>query len=217
MGNYIHRQITIGEEGVRLKKRRAGSVVAFLVGASCIGSPPGIAHAQEPPSWPDPPGVPNLRSATRLEIGTPAPDFVLPVLDQAYLEGDPATIRLSDLRGRHVIVNFWAVRCAPCVIEHPELTRIWKRFESRGLSVFGLLSPSDSPERALAWSERNDPDGFPTLVPPDRTVGGEYEVSGIPHTYIIGPDGLILYSSTGWTEEKREELIRALDQFLPVG
>ncbi len=192
-------------------------MLTVLWGGLGFGSPSGRAYGQEPPSWPDPPGVPNLRRATRLEPGTPAPDFDLPVLDQAFLEGNPTTVRLSDLRGRHVIVNFWAVRCAPCVIEHPELTKIWKRFEPRGLSVFGLLSPSEPPEKALAWSERNDPDGFPTLVRPDRTVGEDYQVSGIPHTYLVGPEGLVLYSSSGWTEEKKEELIRVLDELLPVG
>lgn len=191
--------------------------MTVLAGALGLGFPSGPVHGQEPPTWPDPPGVPNMRRATRLEVGTPAPDFELPVLNQAFLDGNPDIVRLSELRGRHVIVNFWAVHCAPCVIEHPELTKVWKRFESRGLSVFGLLSPSDSPERALAWSERNDPDGFPTLVAPDRTAGAEYQVSGIPHTYIIGPDGLVLFSFTGWNTPKKEELIRVLEELLPGG
>jgi len=49
------------------------------------------------------------------------------------------------------------------------------------------------------------------------TVGEDYQISGIPHTYLVGPDGLVLYSSSGWTEEKKEELIRVLDELLPVG
>jgi peroxiredoxin len=149
-------------------------------------------------------------------LGTPAPDFELPVLNEGFFQGTPTTIRLSDLRGQHVILNFWGVRCAPCVIEHPELTKIWRRFEPRGLLVFGLLSPSESPERAMAWSSLNDPDGYPTLVSQDKTVGEDYRVSGIPHTYIIGPDGLVLFSSTGWNAEKKEELIRFLDEILPA-
>ena len=216
MGYHLQHQISgVGRE-FRLRDLARASILLFLAGASCLGFPSLLAHAQEPPSWPEPPGVPDLRRVTHLDLGTPAPDFELPLLNADFLEGIPTSVRLSDLRGRHVILNFWGVRCAPCVLEHPELTRIWRRFESRGLLVFGLLSPSESPESAMAWSELNDPDGYPTLVSKDRTVGDDYLVSGIPHTYVIGPDGFVLFSSTGWSPEKKEELIRLLDEILPV-
>jgi hypothetical protein len=81
--------------------------------------------------------------------------------------------------------------------------------------VLGLLSPREAPELAMAWSERNDPDGFPTLIPSDPALGKEYRVSGIPHTYIVSPEGTVVFSSTGWNEEKKEELIRVLDEILP--
>jgi peroxiredoxin len=154
-----------------------------------------------------------MRYATFLEEGAPAPEFELPVLGEAYFSGVPSKVRLADLQGRYVILNFWAVHCAPCMRELPDLTKIWREYETRGLSVLGVLSKSD-PRRGLEREQRYNPDGFPSLVDLDGALKEAYLVNAVPRTYIVGPGGAILFSSGGWSDEKRVELVEVLDRLL---
>ena len=68
-----------------------------------------------------------------LKIGDRAPDFV-----STQLNGSP--IRLSDYRGKVVLLDFWATWCAPCIAELPNVTRVYEKYQDRGLEVLGSVS-----------------------------------------------------------------------------
>ncbi len=135
-----------------------------------------------------------------------APDFELP-----SLEGPP--VRLSDLRGKPVIVNFWATWCPPCRAEMPALQRVAQRYQEYGLTVL-LVNQGESPGQVRGFlSSLNIT--LPALLD-DGRAATVYRVRGLPTTVFIRPDGRIEDVITGGplTEPFLEEKVNAL---LPGG
>jgi cytochrome c biogenesis protein CcmG, thiol:disulfide interchange protein DsbE len=116
-------------------------------------------------------------------IGSMAPDFSLVDLD-----GDE--VRLADLRGSPVIVNFWASWCGPCVDEFPLLRAAVEEHVDDGLIVLGIVY-QDRSEAARAFMERNG-GSWQALMDPDERVATAYNIFGPPETYFIGRDGRIV-------------------------
>ncbi len=121
------------------------------------------------------------------DVGRAAPDFLLPTADGGEL-------RLSDLRGSPVLVNFWASWCTPCRKEMPEIVRAYDAHEAGGLVVVAIdLQENDEQVREFAAEYGMK---FPVVI--DRTgqvaqawrIGGPIE--GIPSSYFIDADGVVL-------------------------
>lgn len=121
-------------------------------------------------------------AAQALTVGTPAPDFTLPRLDGGQ-------IRLSDLRGRPVLVNFWASWCAPCRSEMPALDRIAREYQQRGLVVVGINQLED-PQTVEQFVQEFGL-SFTIALDRDGVASRDWRVYGIPQTYLVGPDGVI--------------------------
>jgi len=127
------------------------------------------------------------------EVGDQAPDFEVPALD-----GD-GQVRLSDLRGRPVVLNFWASWCNPCREEFPVLRRAAKKYGD-DVEIVGVTYkdiPSDS--RAFARKEHAD-----WLLGEDErgTVGAKaYGVRALPQTFFIDADGRIVDRVFGITSD----------------
>ncbi|HEX7196839.1 MAG TPA: TlpA disulfide reductase family protein [Candidatus Limnocylindria bacterium] len=121
-------------------------------------------------------------------IGSIAPDFVL-----ADLDGNP--VRLADLRGRPVIVNFWASWCGPCVEEFPLLREAAARHADDGLAVVGIVW-RDRSEAARDFMRRNGATWAAAMDPGER-VARDYGILGPPETYFIGRDGTIVARQIG--------------------
>ena len=115
-------------------------------------------------------------------IGAVAPDFS--VVD---LDGNP--INLRDLRGRPVIVNFWASWCVPCVDEFPLLRDAEARHRDDGLAVVGIAY-QDRTQAAADFMARNG-GSWPVAMDPDGRVADAYAIVGPPETFFIGRDGTI--------------------------
>lgn len=116
-------------------------------------------------------------------IGSEAPDFALTDLDGNQ-------IRLSELRGRPVIVNFWASWCVACVEEFPLLRDVAARYADDGLVVVGIVF-RDRPEAARRFMERNGAT-WAAAIDPEERVARAYGVYAPPETYFIGRDGIIV-------------------------
>lgn len=116
------------------------------------------------------------------QVGRPAPDFRLEDLDGRLTA-------LSDLRGRPVVVNFWASWCIPCREEAPLLADAQARYAAAGLQVLGVIFQDDA-GAARAFMERFAV-RYPGLLDPDGQTAIDYGVRGIPETFLIGRDGTI--------------------------
>jgi cytochrome c biogenesis protein CcmG/thiol:disulfide interchange protein DsbE len=130
----------------------------------------------------DPHAVPFLLA------GKPAPPFTLRDLSS----GNP--VSLEKLRGRPVVINFWASWCGPCKIEHPVLEWGARQFGSQA-QFLGIIF-EDTEENAQGFLEDMGA-SFPHLVDPKSRISVDYGVSGVPETYFITADGIILTKHVG--------------------
>jgi cytochrome c biogenesis protein CcmG/thiol:disulfide interchange protein DsbE len=115
--------------------------------------------------------------------GEEAPPFALRTLDGRR------TVRLGDLEGRVVAVNFWASWCAECRIEHPALAAAWRRFRDRGVVLLGIPFQDDPAASREYLDEYGG--GWPILEDPGSRTSLAYGVYGVPETVFIGRDGRI--------------------------
>ncbi|HUG39979.1 MAG TPA: TlpA disulfide reductase family protein [Longimicrobiales bacterium] len=147
-------------------------------------------------------------------VGQPAPDFALPVLalDGAEESGDGLTgdtLRLSDLRGDVVVLNFFASWCAPCRVEHGALTRTARRYEGRGVRFLGVVY-NDTPEAVRSYVRALGGQSYPALLDPGQVAAIDFGLVGVPETFFIGGDGVVrrkVFSAV--TEEQLVEEIDA--------
>jgi cytochrome c biogenesis protein CcmG/thiol:disulfide interchange protein DsbE len=122
-------------------------------------------------------------------IGKPAPEFALRTLDGDWV------VRLSDLKGQVVVLNFWKSTCAACFVEHPALASAWNRYRDQGLVVVGVdFEDSLGGARSFAASEGGD---WPLVVDADGRTVLAYGVTGPPETFFIGRDGRIAAKHIG--------------------
>lgn len=135
-----------------------------------------------------------------------APDFTLPALT-----GQP--IRLSDLRGQVVLLNFWATWCPPCREEMPSMEKLYQRFRSRGLEILAVsIDRVQEPVRAFMQRYHLS---FPALWDAEGQVAGQYQVLGIPTTYLIDQRGFIASVEVGardWASPGAQAMIQTLLQ-----
>ena len=121
-----------------------------------------------------------------LAVGQVAPDIVLP---------DPSgkTTKLSDLRGKYVLIDFWAAWCKPCRQENPNVVRLFTQYNSKGFEVFGVSLDRSREDwiKAIAddrlnWTQVSDLQYF------NSAAAELYQIQAIPATYLIDPDGKII-------------------------
>jgi cytochrome c biogenesis protein CcmG/thiol:disulfide interchange protein DsbE len=137
------------------------------------------------------------------EVGSAAPDVVLPALDGG------GEVRLADFRGRPVIVNFWASWCNPCRDEFPLLKMARREHRADRLEVVGVTYqdiPGDSRDfvkkMGATWPQGVDDGG---------AVAKAFGVRAIPQTFFVGPDGTIVARVFGITsQDKLDEPLRKL-------
>jgi peroxiredoxin len=128
------------------------------------------------------PGGPTATPAPAAIVGAPAPDFAL-----TNLAGE--TVKLSDLQGQVVIVNFWATWCGPCKAEMPLLQAAAEARQGQGLTV--LAVDADDPAGDVQAYVTDLGLTFPVLLDPGTSVTDLYQVRGWPTSYFINRDGYV--------------------------
>jgi thiol-disulfide isomerase/thioredoxin len=141
--------------------------------------------------------------------GQVAPDFALKTLDGK-------TLRLSDLKGKAVLLNFWATWCSPCKIEMPWFVDLQKQYGPEGLQIVGVALQSDPPD-IKKFTEQIGVN-YPILLGTDD-VGNLYGgIQGLPTTFYVGRDGKLVTRYFGLVSHKEIEqsIQAALKQGEPV-
>jgi thiol-disulfide isomerase/thioredoxin len=139
-----------------------------------------------------------------LAYGTPAPDFTLETLDGK-------SVSLSSLRGKAVVVNFWATWCGPCKIETPWLVEMQNQYGAQGLQIVGVAM-DDSGKDEIAKFAKNMGMNYPVALGKEA-VGDAYGgVSYLPESFFIGRDGKIVDKIMGL--EGRSEIEDAIKKAL---
>ena len=118
------------------------------------------------------------------QVGFQAPDFTL-----TTLQGD--TLRLSDLRGRAVILNFWASWCPPCKAEMPAMQRVYADYADQGLTIVAVNFTANDPRPNVEAFVARYGLTFPIPLDEGGQVFATYRVYSLPTTFFVGPDGVI--------------------------
>lgn len=122
-------------------------------------------------------------------------------------------VKLSDFKGKVILLNFWATWCGPCKVEIPGFVELYNAYKDKGFVVVGI-STDDSPEQLKAFAQRMKMT-YPILVGSDRsdiTDGAYGPMWGIPVSYLIGKDGTICHRYMGLA--MKEQLERELNVLL---
>ena len=114
----------------------------------------------------------------------PAPHFTLPRLDQ------PGELSLASLRGKAVVLNFWASWCAPCRDEVPVLEKAWDRYRHRGVVVVGV-DQQDLSSDALRFAKKYGMT-YPLVRDGPGHVVAKYGLTGVPETFFVGRSGKVV-------------------------
>jgi thiol-disulfide isomerase/thioredoxin len=142
-----------------------------------------------------------------------APDFTLP-----DLKGQQ--IRSADLKGRVVVLDFWATWCEPCIADIPIWNRLYEKYGSRGLKVVGIAIQSGWADEDIKPFVAKHRMKYTILVGNEQIVE-QYSIIGLPTTYLIGKDWTVVkkYIGTlpGTEAEKEKELQREIERLLETG
>lgn len=136
---------------------------------------------------------------------SPAPDFTL-------RSSEGRNLRLQELRGQVVMVNFWASWCAPCRVEMPHLNRLADKYRSSGFTLLGV-NVDDDPKNAMAAAAKLGL-RFPVLLDGEKKVVKLYEVATMPSTVLIDRDGRVRYVHRGYRDGYEETYDRQIRELL---
>jgi cytochrome c biogenesis protein CcmG, thiol:disulfide interchange protein DsbE len=139
-------------------------------------------------------GLARARQGT-IQPGDEVPDFSL-TLYSGYEYNGQSVVRISDLRGKVVFINFWASWCKPCEQEAPALEQAWEYYQPSGRVVFLGIDYVDTeiPARAFLKKFNNT---FPNGPDVRTAISQMFRIKGVPETYIIDTNGILNYVKIG--------------------
>jgi cytochrome c biogenesis protein CcmG/thiol:disulfide interchange protein DsbE len=147
--------------------------------------------------------IPSYRQGERSLAGRHAEDFAMQI---------PGASHLSDLRGKVVILDFWASWCPPCVDEADSLNRLQQEIGPKGGVVVGVSEDED----AAAYDQflRDHHVGFPTYRDPTKKIKTNYGTVMIPEVYLIDRRGLLVRKIIGPQDWQSPEITQSIDVLL---
>jgi peroxiredoxin len=138
-------------------------------------------------------------------LSGPAPGFSLQ-------SSDGQQVSLASLKGKVVMVNFWATWCVPCRQEMPHLQALYDRYNSLGFELLAVNVEKNNAEGARKWLEER-PVTFPVLFDPNNEVTKLYKVQTMPSTVLVARDGTMRFIHHGYKpgyESEYQTQVRAL-------
>jgi thiol-disulfide isomerase/thioredoxin len=150
-----------------------------------------------------------VRPLRATAVGHDAPDWALPLVANGVSIGnDSGTLRLSDLRGRAVLIDFWATWCEPCRLQAPIVDQVARRWRERGLVAVGVNTdtPDQGDPRAFALSRGLT---YPIVHDREGVASRAYAVEDLPTLVLVSRAGKIVAIRTGVTDDgELERLVR---------
>ena len=134
-------------------------------------------------------------AGSKAKAGAPAPDFTL-----QSTEGK--TVKLADLKGKVVLLDFWATWCPPCRVSTPALVRLNEKFKGKDLAVIGINLDEDHSEVAPYLQKEKI---VHQVLYGTGDVESNYKVRSIPTFYILDPNGLIVKHYEGYHPDFEKE------------
>ena len=152
------------------------------------------------------PKAPAIALETAQARGIFPVDFALP-----DLQGN--SVRLSDLRGKVVLINFWATWCYPCRIEMPSMDALYQDYRDKGFEILAISIDVKETEVVVSFVEEYGLT-FPVLLAPRNVVGRRLQVGGIPTSYLLDKHGRIAGLEIGPKDWNSKKMRRLLEQLL---
>ncbi len=179
--------------------------------AFVLKPPTGFREIAAPPYLVQNPAMPetstNGKHVKNTATGPLAPDWTLKSMDGR-------DVRLADLRGHVVLLDFWATWCGPCRMAMPGVQRLHNKFAGKPVSVFGVnCMERGGTERAVQFI-KDKGYTYPQLLD-NGFVANAYGVRGIPTFVVIGPDGRIVYSGSGYSQQQEEKIESMIEAAIP--
>ena len=131
----------------------------------------------------------NLSGVRRLEKSVPAPDFTFPGLDGKM-------VSLTDLRGKVVLLNIWATWCAPCVEEMPSMEKLYQALKDEGLEILAVSIDETGTDAVRPFMKKHRL-SFPALIDINGIINNLYQTTGVPESFIIDKQGIIVDKVVG--------------------
>ena len=147
-----------------------------------------------------------LVGQSRIKVGSPAPNFTFPDLTGK-------TVSLSDYRGRLVFLNIWATWCPPCVDEMPSMEKLYNKFKSDQFEILAVSVDGEGSKVVAPFMERLNLT-FPALLDKKGKIKNIYGVTGIPESFIIGKNGIILKKVIGPIDWAKPDVSRFFEDLL---
>jgi peroxiredoxin len=144
-------------------------------------------------------------SVNALELGQPAPDFTLKSMAGTNL-------KLTEQRGKIIVINFWASWCGPCRKEMPVLQKFYDKYQDLGVSVWGVNVEQENQAGRDFLADLNL--SFPILFDASNTISAMYQVEAMPTTVIVDRDGLVRYAFKGYKSGYEKKYAKAIKKLI---
>lgn len=127
---------------------------------------------------------------------------------------DEETVKLSDYRGKVVLINFWATWCPPCIREMPSMERLHQQVDADDFKVIAVNQMEDADEVFAFTGQLEIDPTFEILFDTTSSVSQDYAVRGLPTTYLIDKKGKIRYRAVGGREFDHAEVVKLIENLI---
>jgi cytochrome c biogenesis protein CcmG/thiol:disulfide interchange protein DsbE len=142
----------------------------------------------------------------------PAPTFAIEVFNHAPLDSAGGNIKLADLKGQVVVINFWASYCGPCRDEAPMLESLYREYKDQRVVFLGI-NTDDIESNALSYLDEYDIT-YPNAPDKGGRIEDDYRITGIPETFVVNKDGDITWHIPAPITDGGRELRAEIDNAL---